>query len=132
MNQLGATRTWVLVFVILAGGGLATLVGVGCLVSANACPFRSSPKQTSTDGRTLYMANCAACHGRSGEGGDGPSLHRGSLATLSGAQLSSKIGRGRPLAGMPRFSRILSAEQIRAVARFVESLRSPQPAPSAS
>lgn len=130
MNERGAVRTWILAFVLLAGGGMATLVGVGCIVSANACPFRSQPKQTSTDGATLYAANCAACHGRGGQGDDGPSLVAGRLASLAGAELIAKIGRGRPLAGMPRFSRILSAEQIRAVAGFVESLRPPSPSPS--
>ncbi|MGH2830684.1 MAG: c-type cytochrome [Actinomycetota bacterium] len=131
-SQRGAARTWLMTFVVLAGGGLATLVGVGCLVSANACPFRDSPKQTSTDGRILFAANCAACHGRNGEGGNGPSLVRGSPAALSAAGLESRIGRGRPLAGMPRFSRILSAIQIRAVAGFVQSLRGPSPSPAGS
>lgn len=133
MNQRGSARAWVLAFVLLAGGGLATFVGVGCLVSANACPFRSAPKQTGTEGDALFLANCAACHGRDGNGSrTAPSLVSGRLGAVTGAELESKIGRGRPLAGMPRFSRTLSAIQIRAIARFVESLRGPSPSPAVS
>ena len=131
MNERGAVKGWVLAFVVFAGGGLATLVGVGCLISANACPFRDEPKQTSRDGATLYTANCAVCHGRAGEGGNGPSLISGSGGSLTGDALFAKIRRGKPLAGMPRFSRTLEDDQIRSVAAYVESLRA-GPAPSAS
>lgn len=135
MNQIGAARTWLLAFVLVAGGGFAALLGIGCAVGANACPFRDAPKQTSTDGRTLWFANCAACHGPAGAGGRGPSLVTGPSAALEGAELVAKIARGKPFAGMPRYSRILTAEQIEAVAQFAESLRgastpTPSPAPS--
>lgn len=135
MGERGAARTWVLAFVLFAAGGLGTLIGVGCLVSANACPFRDEPKQTSRDGRTLFLGNCAACHGREGQGGTGPTLVSGPIASASADQLYAKIARGKPLAGMPRFSRSLEQDQIRAVAGYVVTLRgepSPSPSPSPS
>lgn len=133
MRERGSAKAWVLAFIAFAGVGMGTLIGVGCLISANACPFRDQPKQTSRDGATLFLANCAACHGRAGEGGSGPSLISGRVASLEGEALFAKIRRGKPLAGMPRFSRILEDDQIRAVAAYVESLRaSPSPSPSPS
>ena len=120
----GAARAWVLAFIVLAGVGIGTLVGVGCLVGANTCPGKHSAKVTATDGREIYVrANCAGCHGLDGKGGRGPSLVSGSLASLSVDQLAAKIGRGKPLAGMPRFRKELTAAQLKAVATYVVSLR---------
>lgn len=124
MSEAGAVRTWVIAFVIFAGGGLTALVGIGCAVGANACPFRSEPRQTSTDGRTLFLANCAACHGREATGlRDAPSLVTGELGALSDAELTELISDGKPLAGMPAFKRSLSGAQIEAVARYLVELR---------
>ncbi|GAC1421847.1 MAG: hypothetical protein NVSMB57_15250 [Actinomycetota bacterium] len=123
-KRKGRARTWILLYVLLAGGGIAIMVGIGCTINANACPFTSEAKQTTTNGMTLYLTNCAACHGRKGEGVSGPSLTAGSGALLKGDALVTKISRGKPLAGMPKFARSLSAQQIQAVAAFVETLRS--------
>jgi ubiquinol-cytochrome c reductase cytochrome c subunit len=124
VSDAGALRTWVIAFVALAGALLGAFVGVGCALKANACPFRSSPRQTSTDGATLFLANCAACHGRDAAGmRDAPSLVSGDLAALDPASLAAKIARGKPLAGMPAFRRSLTPEQIDAVARYLVSVR---------
>ena len=123
-KRKGRARTWIMLYLLLAAGGIALMVGIGCTINANACPFKSKAKQTTTDGMTLYLTNCAACHGRKGEGVSGPSLIAGEGALLNGDQLVSKISRGKPLAGMPKFARSLSAQQIHAVAAFVETLRS--------
>jgi mono/diheme cytochrome c family protein len=121
--EAGAAKAWILAFIVMAGLGIGGLIGVGCLVGANTCPGNSRPKQTSTDGKTLYLANCAACHGIDGRGTRGPSLISGSLGTLSEDELVKKVGKGKPLAGMPRFRKDLTQEQIRAVAGYVVSLR---------
>lgn len=121
-SERGSVKAWVLAFVITAGVGLGGLIGIGCLVDANVCPG-SSPRQESTDGATLFIANCAACHGQRGEGGRGPSLVSGTPASYTVEELVSKISRGKPLAGMPAFKRGLTEEQIRAVAEYVISLR---------
>lgn len=122
MDEIGAVRNWLLAFVLLAGGGFGLLIGIGCAIGANACPFKPVAKQTSTDGPMLYANNCAACHGRTGTGGAGPSLVSGSSLELEGDELAAKIGRGKPLAGMPRFSRQLSQEQIKAIAAYIEAI----------
>jgi cytochrome c oxidase cbb3-type subunit III len=115
----------VLAFIAAAGLGLGTLIGVGCAIGANTCPFSSHAPVTTLDGRTLFFANCAVCHGRDGGGTTrAPSLVTGSRADLSLEELRAKIARGKPLAGMPAFKRSLSSAQIRAVARYVVRIRS--------
>jgi mono/diheme cytochrome c family protein len=128
MSEAGSIKMWVLAFVVLAGIGFGTLVGVGCAIGANACPFVKHKPVTTTDGRTLYLTFCAACHGVSGEGLNGrPALRSGDAATLTLAQLESKISKGRPFFGMPAWSTKLngplSDAQIAAVAQYVISLR---------
>ena len=124
MSERGSAKAWVLAFVAIAGVGLGTLVGVGCAIGANSCPFRSQPKQTSTDGMTLFLANCAVCHGRDARGQrNAPSLVTGEAAKLTAEELAAKISKGKPLAGMPRFRGTLTPEQIRAVAEYLVSLR---------
>lgn len=123
MSEAGAAKAWILAFLLMAGVGIGGLVGIGCLVGANTCPGKSRAKQTSTDGRTLYQVNCAVCHGIDGKGSRAPSLVSGPLGALSEDELVKKIGKGKPLGGMPRFSKDLTSEQIRAVAKYVISLR---------
>lgn len=124
MSEAGGARAWVLAFVAAAGVGLGTLVGVGCAIGANTCPFGDAPARPTTDGRALWVANCAVCHGLDGRGGRGPSLVSGAAARLAVAELRAKIARGKPFAGMPAFKRGLTERQIAAVADFVVALRS--------
>ena len=114
-----------LAFIAAAGLGLGTLIGVGCAIGANTCPFSSRAPVTTLDGRTLFLANCAVCHGQDGSGTTrAPSLVSGPRAGLTLEELRAKIARGKPLAGMPAFKRSLSPAQINAVARYVVRLRS--------
>jgi mono/diheme cytochrome c family protein len=120
----GAARAWVLAFILMAGVGIGALVGIGCLVGANTCPGKSPEKITATAGREIYVrANCAGCHGLRGEGGRGPSLVSGPLASLRVEELSSKIANGKRLGGMPKFEDRLTPAQIRTVAKYVVTLR---------
>ena len=68
-------------------------------------------------GRTVYVANCARCHGTSGEGRIGPRLagRVGDRFPDIADQISVVEG-GRGL--MPGFEGRLSDEQIRAVVRY--------------
>ena len=123
----GSVKVWLLAFVVCAVVGFGALVGIGCGLGANACPFSKSAGITSTDGMTLYDQTCILCHGKDGKGLRGaPSLVDGEAASFSLSELETKIARGKPLAGMPAFSKPpyhLSSEQIHAVAQYVLSLR---------
>jgi mono/diheme cytochrome c family protein len=124
LNQAGAVRTWVIAYILVAGAGLGSLVGIGCAVKANFCPWRKPPVQTSTDGKLLFANNCAVCHGADLRGRkNAPSLVTGPAAGYSIDELVNKISRGKPLAGMPRFRKDLTQQQIRAVAEYIVAQR---------
>ncbi|MFP5225560.1 MAG: c-type cytochrome [Actinomycetota bacterium] len=122
-RESGSIKAWVLAFILASGLGFGALIGIGCAIGANACPFQERTPETSTDGREIFLRNCAVCHGIEAEGARGPSLVSGAPATYTLAELEAKISRGRPLAGMPRFRNELSEEQIRAVAEAIITLR---------
>ncbi|MFN4233528.1 MAG: cbb3-type cytochrome c oxidase N-terminal domain-containing protein [Bacteroidia bacterium] len=79
-------------------------------------------------GKSIYMDNCAACHGRLGEGGVGPNLtddywlHGGSIKDVF-----KTIKYGVPAKGMKSWQAELSPSQIRQVASFIKSLHGTNP-----
>ena len=76
-------------------------------------------------GEALYAANCAACHGASGEGGIGPALDLNDFVTETEAQdLADFILAGRAGTAMIGFNGRLSADEM---ASLVELLKSWQP-----
>ena len=129
MSEIGSIKIWVLVFIALFAVGTVALVGIGCAVGANQCPFVKHKALTTTDGMTLYQSTCIGCHGASGQGGraDAPPLRSGEAATLTLAQLEAKIANGKPFF-MPAYSKkkpggTFTDAQIEAVARYVITLR---------
>lgn len=80
------------------------------------------------DGRSVYDANCAACHGKIGEGGVGPNLtdaywiHGGSLS-----EVFKSIKYGWPAKGMKAWQTDLSAVQMKNVTSFIHSLQGSNP-----
>jgi mono/diheme cytochrome c family protein len=123
--------------VLAALGGVAVVlgitIGVGYALGANTLPWRHVT--TGRTGAEIYARNCAACHGTSGEGGHlsikGPAFASGGpLADLTFAQRVEKIGRGRPLAGMPAWKFRITADDIRKVAAYTQTLSGQQPDPS--
>ncbi len=105
---------------------------------ASAVPFFEAPKATNRglDAEHLYNTNCAMCHGVAGKG-DGPALVTmmetyGYNPTVPAdlTALDNPLMIARDTAGvtsimvgglsvMPSFSRLLSAEEIDAVADYV-------------
>lgn len=79
-------------------------------------------------GKAVYLDNCAACHGRLGEGGVGPNLtddywlHGGSINNIF-----KTIKYGVPAKGMKAWQAELSPSQIRQVASFIKSLHGTNP-----
>ena len=76
-----------------------------------------TPEETlnnATDGETLYIQNCAGCHGSKGVGSIGP--------TLSAKNVDRNlIENGIADAGMPVFKKILTPEEITAIINFLKS-----------
>jgi len=97
--------------------------GVGIHKSDAAPP--GSPATTTVQGvpappavRTLFLRNCAHCHGTDARGDDGPDLHD---LDLSADGIANRIRHGK--AGqMTAFGGKLSEDQIIALAGYVKSL----------
>jgi mono/diheme cytochrome c family protein len=79
-----------------------------------------------TSGKTLFLHNCAHCHGIDARGDEGPDLHD---VQVSDRYISTTILRGVPHE-MPAFGKKLSATDVTALVAFVRSLENdPEPAP---
>lgn len=81
-------------------------------------PARAIDMNQAEQGRTLFMASCAHCHGMDARGDEGPDLH--------GLQMSDRyIGRvvERGIKGeMPSFAKKYDAQQIAALVAYLRSL----------
>lgn len=79
-------------------------------------------------GKQAYQANCAACHGKLGEGGVGPNfadeywMHGGSIQDIF-----KTIKYGYPDKGMKAWSEDLSPMQIAQVSSFIRTLKGTNP-----
>lgn len=75
--------------------------------------------QPRLDGRSIFLARCAICHGEQGEG-------RSAVISIAGPNIQAEHNKGRVLTAiytgpshMPVFSYILSVQQANAVADYV-------------
>jgi len=70
-------------------------------------------------GYTLFMQNCAHCHGTDARGDEGLDLHG---VAKSNARIASLIKDGKE-GEMPKFASKLSDSEVRALVAFVRSLK---------
>ena len=70
-------------------------------------------------GYTLFMMNCAHCHGSDARGDEGPDLHG---VTKSDARIASLIKSGTK-GEMPKFGGKLTDAEVQALIAFVRSLK---------
>ena len=81
-----------------------------------------------TEPEDLFAAHCAECHGPSRLGGLGPALIPETLGRMRGPVLAEVIATGRPNTQMPAFSGELGADEIAALAAYLETPLSEVPA----
>ena len=79
-------------------------------------------------GRKVYRANCAPCHGASGEGGIGPNLTDNYwLHGNTPDDMFRLINEGVLEKGMVSWKTLLSSEKIWNVVAFIQTLRDTKP-----
>ena len=126
VDERGSVKGWLLAFLVALPLSFGTLLGVGCALGANACPFGDAEPFTSTNGEEIWLANCQVCHGVDAAGSaQNPrarSLVAGPSAELTLEAMIGEIEDGSP-GLMPRFEGKLTDEQIQSVARYVFALR---------
>ena len=97
-------------------------------VDENTVTYLAEAKDQAA-GKDAYLASCAACHGRAGEGGVGPNLtdaywlHGGSIKDVF-----KSIKYGWPEKGMKSWKEDLSPMQIAQVTSYLISLKGSNPA----
>ncbi len=94
------------------------------VVNLSVAPARSTHVTapvtgTNFNARTLYLRNCAHCHGADARGDDGPDLHG---LDLTRDAITNRISRGK--AGqMTAFAGKLQTAEINALAAYVLTLK---------
>ena len=118
-------RPWAIGFVIFLG---LVLSGGGYAAATNVVQSEVSSADQVAEGRKLFLANCASCHGSNGEGAiGGPSL-----IGVGAASVDFQVGTGRmpgQASGPQLYKKPVqfTEEQIAAMAAYVASL-APGPA----
>lgn len=113
-------------------GTISALAAVSIALAAGKA-FRPPPSASSGDGAglvippagtqahqgyTLFMMNCAHCHGNDARGDEGPDLHG---VTKSDARITSMIKNGVK-GEMPKFGAKLTDTDVQALIAFVRTL----------
>jgi cytochrome c oxidase cbb3-type subunit 3 len=85
-------------------------------------PARPAISSDAVEGRRVFDAQCAWCHGNEGEGGMGPNLHGSLRHATTLASIVEIITNGIPGTDMPGFRSPLTERSIRQTAAYVQSL----------
>jgi len=72
-----------------------------------------------TNGRTLFLKNCAHCHGADAHGDEGPDLHN---LDWTDAQIAARIRNGKK-GQMTAFAGKLQAVEIENIIAYVRTLK---------
>jgi cytochrome c551 len=101
-----------------AAGAATTAAGEGAATSAAGGGVTTAAASTA-DGKALYEQSCAACHGKTGGGGIGPSL-KGVQNRFSVEEETSIVTNGQ--SSMPGFGGDLSSDEIAAIVAYTRTL----------
>jgi len=77
------------------------------------------PAKATTDGRQLFLKNCAHCHGADARGDDGPDLHN---LDWTDEQIAKRIRAGKK-GQMTAFEGKLTTEQITTLVAYLRTLK---------
>jgi putative heme-binding domain-containing protein len=111
------TAACAVLLAVLAAGSSATQTQ-----PATARPPRAALSSDATEGRRVFDAQCAWCHGNEGVGGMGPGLHGTLTHAASLKAIVDIITDGIPGTDMPGFRVPLTERGIRQTAAYVQSL----------
>jgi ubiquinol-cytochrome c reductase cytochrome c subunit len=111
----------VLLGLLVIGAAYGAITGAG---SASAAPSQSAVLRAQiNEGRQLFVANCAACHGLEAQGTSvAPSLIGVGAAAVDFQVSTGRMPAREPGPEMPRKPPKLNEQQTRAVAAYIESL----------
>ncbi len=132
MNSLAARRRHPAAIAILLMLGLFLTGAVYAVVAPKEADAttKALPAQSIEEGRQLFLANCASCHGQNAEGratGNGDKIAGPALAGVGAAAVDFQVGTGRmPLSGpmvqAPQKEVQFTQPQIDSMAAYIASL----------
>ncbi|MDK9695310.1 MAG: nitrite reductase [Siculibacillus sp.] len=105
-----------------------TLAGALGLAGVLAVLILAGAAHAEPDAAALYGEHCAACHGETRLGGQGPALLPVSLGRIKAAEVAETIRNGRAATQMEAFSGKLGDAEIAEIAAFV--LKEPKVRPN--
>jgi len=98
---------------------LIAIALAGCALTAGAQNQSTNAPPRAVNGRTLFLKNCAHCHGATAHGDEGPDLHD---LQVSDRRIATVVRRGIPHE-MPSFVHKYQAPDIAAVIAYLRTLR---------
>ncbi len=105
----------------IAAGAAILLLATRLSSSGAAEPQRVEDAQLQNEGKQLFDAQCATCHGVDGRGGErGPDIATARRASRPVEETARIITEGIPAGGMPPSN--LGVEQVTLVARYLRAL----------
>ena len=132
MNALAARRRHPAAIAILLMIGLFLMGAAYAAVAPKPADAttKALPAQSVEEGKALFRANCATCHGLNAEGratGNGDKIAGPSLAGVGAASVDFQVGTGRmpmsnPTVQAPRKEVQFSQPQIDSIAAYIASL----------
>ena len=116
-------------FVFLIGFSVLMIIAASAASGASALPETKKAKSQLTRGRSVYMSNCARCHGGDGAGkttmGEMTMAPNLSVAAWqnqrSASRMAASVANGR--GQMPAFKKKLSKQDIAAAVAYIRTLK---------
>ena len=100
---------------------LAVLVGAAAALTGPAFAGSAADPTAGRQAEMLFSEHCAACHGEDRLGGTGPALIPETLGRKGAETVLATITGGRPQTQMAAFAEQLTADQISALAVYVQT-----------
>ncbi|GMU79634.1 MAG: hypothetical protein AMXMBFR46_24240 [Acidimicrobiia bacterium] len=117
---VGAVAAIALLFVAEPDERVAAGTSAGASSAGGGADYLPETGALPTNGREVYAARCAGCHGRDGQGGSGPALaDRVADRFPDPEDQIVVVSRGR--GAMPAFGSSLSDAEIRAVVTYTRT-----------
>lgn len=119
---MGMKHGMVLALALVTGAGAAVAAEVGPQARPDTLQLAQAVDQATLmrEGQALYTKECAACHGRNGQGDMGPKI-TGNDTVASVGGIIGQIMQGNEDHGMPAFYDKLNDRQIAAIGTFVRN-----------
>ena len=116
MNRMSVHAVTFVAVCVVAMGALSTDAQS---LDSTSSTSQASSAQLATTGHSLFITNCAPCHGAQAEGDDGPNLHK---LGLTDDDITSTVTSGVK-GQMPSFAKKLKDKDLKAVVAYVHSLQ---------